>query len=560
MKKVFLALGLGLMIFVSLFLFKSPTSSQETISQEYVPNEVLVKFKPEAGQQKALAALDALKPRVVNYLGQEIAFTDWNPSLRVKSSFLGDPYLVHLRVPEGIGTEKAIAILKNNPNVEYAEPNYVYRLMETILNDTYFSKLWGLKNIGQIGGKPGADIKATLAWDIFTGSSDVVVAIIDTGIDYNHTDLAQNIWINTNEIPNNNIDDDGNGYVDDYHGYDFVNGDGDPMDDNSHGTHVAGIIGGCGNNGLGIVGVCWNVNLMALKFLNKIGQGDTAQAVSAIDYAISMGAKIINASWGSSAYSDSLLSAIGRAQANGILFIAAAGNAIPPSPPSNNDITPHYPSSYELDNIISVLSTDHQDNISGFSNYGFYSVDLGAPGGSDTTQSSYNIYSTIPSNKFWYLSGTSMATPFVSGAAALLLGLRPEIGWWQAKTIILKQVDIIDALKGKCETSGRLNAFKTLTSSIPVLPTAPSDLQGTAYKNGDFYDIRLNWQDNSYNESGFKIYMKSGNVFIPIDQVGTDVTTYWLNEVPQGYYYFYLRAFTVDGESTRTLIKAIKAY
>ncbi|PMP95814.1 MAG: hypothetical protein C0168_04565, partial [Candidatus Aminicenantes bacterium] len=202
MKKAFLVRGLGLLIIVSLFLFKSPTRSQETISQEYVPNEVLVKFKPKAGKQLAIAALDVLKPRVINYLGKELDFSDWDPEIRAKSSFLGDPYLVHLRVPESIGTEKAISILKNNPNVEYAEPNYIYKIMETIPNDPYFPKLWSLKNTGQTGGKPGADIKATLAWDIFTGSPEVVVAVIDTGIDYNHEDLAQNIWINTNEIPN----------------------------------------------------------------------------------------------------------------------------------------------------------------------------------------------------------------------------------------------------------------------------------------------------------------------------------------------------------------------
>jgi subtilisin family serine protease len=495
MKKTFMVLALGLVFFGSMFIFKTTLSSQQTIAQEYVPNEVLVKFKPQVGKQVAIAALDAVKPRVVNYLGKEIAFSDWNPDIRSKSSFLGDPYLLHLRVPETVGTEKAMSILKNNPNVEYVEPNYIYYLDETIPNDPYIYLQWGLNNTGQSGGTVDADIDAPEAWDIFTGNYDVIVAVIDSGIDYSHVDLAQNIWINAGEIPNNGIDDDGNGYIDDYRGWNFYSNNNNPMDTLGHGTHVSGIIGAVGDNGIGISGVCWNVKLMALKIVP-----DTASEISAIDYAISMGANVINASWGGPSYSGPLLSAISRAQANGVLFIAAAGSAIPPSPPSNNDITPHYPSSYDLDNIISVLSTDHQDNISGFSNYGFYSVDLGAPEGGDPTQSSYNIYSTIPDNGFLYLSGTSMATPFVSGAAALLLAQRSEIDWWEAKTIILKSVDIKALLQGEARTSSRLNAYKSLICSTPILPAAPSNLRGTAFKNGNFYDIELTWTDNSNNE------------------------------------------------------------
>ncbi|MBC7361071.1 MAG: S8 family serine peptidase [Candidatus Aminicenantes bacterium] len=549
MKKTCMVLAMGLVFFVSLFI-KSTSSSQQTIAQEYVPNEVLVKFRPQAGIQVAIAALDAVKPRVINYLGKEIAFTDWNPEVRSKSSFLGDPYLVHLRVPETVGTEKAISLLKNNPNVEYAEPNYVYYFDETIPNDPYIYLQWGLKNTGQSGGTVDADIDAPEAWDIFTGSQNVVVAVIDSGIDYNHVDLAQNIWINAGEIPNNGIDDDQNGYIDDYRGWNFYSNNNNPMDYLGHGTHVAGIIGAGGNNGIGVTGVCWNVRLMALRIVP-----DAASGIKAIDYAISMGAKVMNASWGGPSYSSPLLSAISRAEANGVLFIAAAGND-----GTNNDLTPHYPSSYDLDNIIAVLSTDHTDNKSGFSNYGIYSVDLGAPGGSDPTQNSYNIFSTFLENRYMNLAGTSMATPFVTGVAALLSGQRPEIDWWQAKTIILKSVDIKAQLQGKARTSGRLNAYNSLICSTPVLPAAPSNLRGTAFKNGDLYDIELTWTDNSNNESGFNIYMKSGNIFFQIGQVAQDVTTYWLYEVPSGYYYFYIRAFNADGESIKTPQIAVKAF
>ncbi|MDI6697859.1 MAG: S8 family serine peptidase [Candidatus Saccharicenans sp.] len=553
MKKTLMVVGLGLGLFICLFLLNAAPSPQETIYQEYVPGEVLVKFKPMAGKQAAIAVLDVIKPRVVNYLGQEIAFTDWDPEVTLKSSFLGDPHLVHLRVPETIGTEKAISMLKNNPNVEYVEPNYIYCFYETIPNDPYIYLQWGLNNTGQSGGTVDSDIDAPEAWDIFTGSQDVVVAVIDSGIDYSHVDLAQNIWINPGEIPNNGIDDDGNGYVDDCRGWNFYSNNNNPMDYLGHGTHVAGIIGAVGNNGTGVTGVCWNVKLMALRIVP-----DAASAIKAIDYAISMEAKIMNASWGSPSYSSSLLSAIGRAQAAGALFIAAAGNSPPPG--KNNDLTPYYPSSYDLDNIIAVLSTDHNDNKSGFSHYGIYSVDLSAPGGSDTIQSSYNIYSTFRENKYRYLSGTSMATPFVTGLAALLLGQRPEIDWWQRKTIILKSVDVKSQLQGKVRTSGRLNAYNSLICSTPVLPAAPSNLRGVAFKNGDFYDLELTWTDNSNNESGFAIYLKSGNVFFQIDQVAQDVTTYWLVEVPAGYYYFYIRAFNTDGESLKTPQIAVKAF
>jgi len=542
MKKVFWVLILGLGFFITLFLLRAPSSSQESITQQYVPNEVLVKFKPEAGKQKALTALDVLKPRVVNYLGQEIAFSDWNPEVRAKSSFLGDPYLIHLRVPEAVGTEKAIAILKNNPNVDYAEPNYIYTIMETIPNDPYFPKLWNLKNTGQTGGKPGADIKATYAWDIFTGSPDVVVAIIDTGIDYNHPDLAQNIWINTKEIPNNNIDDDGNGYIDDYMGWNFVSNNNDPMDDVGHGTHVSGIIGAKGNNSLGVVGVCWNIRLMALKAGNKYGLQE-ANIVKAIDYAWKNGAKISNNSYGSYRYSQAIFDAISRANNSGHLFVAAAGNER-----NDNDKNPAYPASYKIPNIISVLATDDNDDIAGYSNYGATSVHVGAPGGADDSNMERWIWSTLPASNYGYMCGTSMAAPHVAGVAALFWGkCLPYVNNNQVKRRILEKVDILSSLNGKCVSNGRVNAYKVLTDSAS--PNTPSNLMG--YATG-WTTINLSWSDNSTNEIGFKIERKLSSMpdYIFIKAVDANQTSSFDGTAQGGEVNFYrVKSWNMAGDS-----------
>jgi subtilisin family serine protease len=445
--------------------------------------------------------------------------------------------------------------------------------------DTYFSSLWGLNNEGDQGGTTDADIDGPEAWEINTGSSDVVIAIIDTGIDYTHVDLDANVWTNPSELgayKTDGIDNDGNGYIDDWVGWDFhqnqsypppYHEDNDPMDDDSdefqqghferyHGTHVAGIAGAEGNNGAGVTGVCWNVKLMALKIFDWTGDSDVADAIRAIDYAVAAGANIINASWGFTAYSASLLSAINRARTSDILFVASAGNSR-----KNTDIYPQYPSCYDLDNIISVLSTDYNDQLSAlFSNYGLYSVDLGAPGGTDTEQESYNIFSTKRGNDFQYHAGTSMAAPYVSGMAALLWSQRPGLSWWENKTILLKSVNSLGALLGKARSHGRLNAYNALTYQTPVLPDAPSDLDAQVYPAEFGYDIELTWLDNSDNESGFIIYRKSGNAFWEIGRTGPNETSYWDRELPAGYWYYYVRSYRQDGESTKTLVAAAKAY
>lgn len=527
----------------------------------FVPNEVLVKFKTTASDPAIAASISAVSGLVKTHSGRMITGAEWAGVRSTgNNSFIGDPRLFRIIVPSGLGEVNAIAELSANPYVEYAEGNAIYTV-DVTPSDTRFGEQWALNNTGQTGGTSDADIDAPEAWNLATGSEDVTIAIIDTGITFNHPDLQNNIWTNAGEMgggkETDGIDNDGNGEIDDWRGWDYVNSDNNPSDDNSsyHGSHVAGIAGAEGDNSLGVVGVCWTVKLMAIKGIAANGSGNVADLINAIDYARLNGANIINASWGSYTYSASLTTAIERTMTAGILFVAAAAND-----GYNTDISgyQHYPSSYDSDNMISVLSTDHNDTLSSFSNYGLYSVDLGAPGGTGDG-SSKDILSTLSASVYGRLAGTSMATPFVSGTAALLLGYRPSVDWWQNKTILLKSVDSLSALLQKCRTHGRLNAYNALTFSVPVLPDAPSDLDGTVAENGGNYEITLTWTDNSNNESGFKVYLKSGNVFQLLDTVPANTTSYVMSDnVATGYYYFYVRAYRADGESIKTLVAAVK--
>ncbi len=291
--------------------------------------------------------------------------------------------------------------------VRYAQPNYIHHA-DLTPNDPSFNQLWGLLNTGQsvggVVGKAGADISATKAWDISTGSKSIVVGVVDTGVDYNHPDLAANVWSNPGGI---------GGCAIGTHGYNAITKTCNPLDDNDHGSHVSGTIGGVGNNGVGVAGVNWNVSIMGLKFLDASGSGSTADAITAMDFAINakiagVNVRVLSNSWGGGPFEQALLDEINKAGANDILFVAAAGNSA-----LNNDTSPHYPSSYKAANEIAVAATDENDGLAYFSNWGATSVNLGAPG--------TNILSTTRNNTYAYFNGTSMATPHVSGVAALLL-------------------------------------------------------------------------------------------------------------------------------------------
>ena len=361
-------------------------------------------------------------------------------------------------------------------------------------NDPRYGDLYGLHNTGQSGGTTDADIDAPEAWQVSTGSRDVIVGVIDTGIDYTHTDLAANMWVNPGEIAGNGIDDDANGFVDDVHGYDFANDDGDPFDDNGHGTHCAGTIGGVGNNGVGVAGVNWEVSLMGLKFLDANGSGSTSDAIQAVNYATMMknqygqNVRVTSNSWGGGGSSSAMRQAIESGAEAEIVFIAASGND-----GMNNDTNPQYPASYTSDAVISVAATDRNDALANFSNYGATSVDIAAPG--------VGIVSTTPGNSYASFSGTSMATPHVAGAAALALAVDPTLTVSQLRSGLLGTVDAVAGLAGKTVTGGRLNVGRLVESlsSDPTVPLPPSGLN--ASDGSTLGSVRVSWGSSLFAES-----------------------------------------------------------
>jgi len=369
-----------------------------------IPGRLLVKFKAEADAVAAeTGARDQGVSEVRRLRGGDNARTAVARRWRVM----------------GFSSQESLARMMDRvarlPGVESVEPDYPVRATG-IPNDSRFSELWGLNNTGQTGGTADADIDAPEAWDILAGGA-VLVAVVDTGVDYTHPDLAANIWTNPGEIAGNGIDDDGNGYVDDVHGYNFVYDIGAPDDEYGHGTHCAGTIGAVGDNGLGVVGVCWNVRLMALKFLDAWGWGTSADAVRAIEYGVRMGARVLSGSWGGLPESAALRDAIEVAGLHDVLYVAAAGNYA-----SDNDAWPVFPASYDLDNVVAVAATDRHDELASFSCWGAASVDLAAPG--------VEVLSTVPGDHYpddvLPASGTSMAAPIVAGVGALAFQAHPE--------------------------------------------------------------------------------------------------------------------------------------
>ena len=365
-------------------------------------------------------------------------------------------------LPRDLSVTEAVRAYEESPDVAYAEPNYKLH-PSAAPNDPSYRDLWGLNNAGQTGGTPDADSDAPEAWDATTGSPDTVVGMIDEGIDINPPDLRDNIWRNAGEVAGNGIDDDRNGYVDDVNGYDFANNDASVYDPDpisgkgdEHGTHVAGTIAAVGNNGIGITGVNWDAQVASLKFLG-INGGYTSDAIEAINYAVAEGMDISNNSWGGGGRSQALEDAIRRADNAGHIFIDAAGNGGAEGVGDNNDATPHYPSSYDVPNVVAVAATDDTDRLASFSNFGAASVDLAAPG--------VGILSTLPGNGYGRYSGTSMATPHVAGAAALIKSQEPSLDDAQVKTKLLRYADQKASLQGKVATDGRLNTLGSLTEN-----------------------------------------------------------------------------------------------
>ena len=341
------------------------------------------------------------------------------------------------------------------------EPDYLY-YPSGPADDPSFGdgSLWGLRNTGQSGGTAGADISAVEAWDIRSDASAVVVAVIDTGVRLTHEDIVPNLWTNLGEVPGNGIDDDGNGVIDDVHGFDAIDGGGDPSDEDGHGTHVAGTVGAAGNNATGVTGVAWQVQIMPIRFLGE-GGGFLSDAIEGIAYAQTNGATILNNSWGGGGFSTSLRNAIDDLAVDDILFVAAAGND-----GADSDVTPGFPAAYDLPHIVSVAASDRNDRMASFSNFGAESVDLAAPGAS--------IRSTFNGGDASYatLSGTSMASPHVAGALAVLRAEFPSEDAASLKARLLDTADVRDDFLGTTVSGGRLNLEAALLNEAVPRPGA----------------------------------------------------------------------------------------
>ncbi|HST52587.1 MAG TPA: S8 family serine peptidase [Pyrinomonadaceae bacterium] len=412
-------------------------------------HEALVRFKRGISEER----IQAIVARLHDKVEDEIESVDG---------------LVAVEDLNGEASDQIVRDYASLPEVDYAEPNEIIRaeppaddaararFVSTDLdggpNDPLLKEQWGLVNTGQREGKSQADISALSAWSKTTGSERVVVAVLDSGVDYTHPDLMNNIW---HRPPDMEMYFDRQlGVVDDYNGFSAVEGAGDPMDENGHGTHCAGIIGAEGDNNEGIAGVNWKVEIMPLKFMGRGGFGTTKDAIEAINYTVErkhdgVNIRVISASWGSRQKSKALEDAIRKAGESDILFVAAAGNDS-----EDADRTPHFPANYQLPNVISVAALDRRDQLASFSNYGAKNVHVAAPG--------KEILSTWLGGQYQEHSGTSMATPFVAGVAALVLSAEPNLSVKELRERIFSTVDKLDTLEGKVSTGGRVNAARAV--------------------------------------------------------------------------------------------------
>ncbi len=413
-------------------------ASLETKLAEHYEGEVLVKLKPGM----TLQGMEDFASRYGASLIERFRVPD-----QMLQEFGGD--LVHLKLADGMTTAQAIAALEKDSQVAYACANDVLKATEQKIPNDLDNRLWGMRNI-----------EAPEAWNVTTGKREggPVVCVIDTGVDYNHPDLRNNMWRNPGEVPGDGIDNDGNGLVDDVFGINSFANNGNPLDDHSHGSHCSGSIAGEGNNGQGVVGVNWEGQIMAAKFLSGSGSGSTAGAIKAVMYATEKGARITSNSWGGGGFNQALYDSL---KASPALHIFAAGNES-----NNNDSSPAYPASYDLGNIVSVAALDSRDRLASFSNYGATTVDIGAPG--------VDIYSTVKDGRYGSMSGTSMACPHVSGVAALVVSAFPNASNEEIKDRLLRGAIPIPALSGKALTGGKLNAKNALEND-QTPPSAPAN-------------------------------------------------------------------------------------
>ena len=408
---------------------------EHALSHEHVPNALFVRFNSNASAE--------VQDDLLAVVGGSI-----------RESFWLVPGLVS--IDTSLPVDEALAILaRRSDAIDYVEPIYVVHAFENIPNDPQYGALYGMPQI-----------RANLAWDEHTGDQDFVIAIIDTGLDYNHQDITGNAWTNPGEIQGNGQDDDGNGYVDDIHGYDFSNNDSDPYDDNSHGTHCGGTIGGQGNNGVGVVGVNWNCRLVGVKFLSGGGSGSTEGAIASVQYCAANQFKVSNNSWGGGGFSQSLYDGIQNAGDQfGHVFVAAAGNS------GSNGAS--YPAAYDCTNIISVAASDSNENRASFSQYHAIEVDLAAPG--------VDVVSSVPGNGYDSYSGTSMATPHVAGGVGLVYSVMGESSAEEIIDLILSTVRPVSAWNGLTATGGILDVNAALEGSFlgprfELTSTVPAEL------------------------------------------------------------------------------------
>ena len=427
--------------------------------------ELLVRFKPNVPAQDIDALLQTNGAQPIGQLR-------------------GQSGIERLHLPTGSDPETVATSLRSSLKVDFAEPNYLITADQTTPDDPRFSEQWALKNAGNSGGQFGSDINASQAWELTTGSKRTVIAVLDSGIDFTHPDLRNNEWNNSLEQKNNH-DDDSNGFTDDLHGWDFVINSEEITDKQGHGTAVAGIIAAQGNNATGTTGVMWQASLMSLRILDSTGTGDVAHAVEAINYAVNNGAQIINCSWGTHDGSLSLLEAINQASNRGVLVVTSAGN-------QEHDIekSPRYPASFDLDNLISVASTDGADLLTSFSNWGLTHVSIAAPGTDILTTKMGGDYQTI--------SGTSASTAFVTGVAALVKTLRPWLGADRTREMILRGARPVSSLSDKVVSKGVVSAIGALGTLDTLPPSEGLDESGgnNGGEHGHNGSGRSNQRDN----------------------------------------------------------------